>query len=323
MVIHATGPVDVEGFIDEEKVKAVLFANLPGEESGNALVDILIGKRSPSGKLPFTMGKSLADYGPAATILRKVDKQYPLPQVSFSEGLMIDYRHFDKHDIMPRFEFGYGLSYTTFDIVDVKIEIVGDLKSLEPPPRPDLPIAPPTYNSTLPPPSDALFPANFRRLHNYQYPYIDSADSIHYQPQLPPPSDPHALPSPAGGGQGGNPALFDTLISLNVTVKNTGSHHAASAVVQTYVSLPPVFRDPDSYELVEFPVRVLRDFEKVPLRPGAVDTVSLRLTRRDLSYWSATRQNWLMPCALGAAAGVNVSVGFSSRDLRWARLIGA
>lgn len=95
VVVHAVGPVVVEKWIDLPGVKAVLFAHLPGEESGNALVELLFGDRTPSGKLPYTLGKKLEDYGPTAGILYKKNDEVT-PQQTFSEGLEVDYRYFDK-----------------------------------------------------------------------------------------------------------------------------------------------------------------------------------------------------------------------------------
>lgn len=69
VVIHSVGPVVMEKWIDLPTVKAVLLANLPGQESGNALADIIFGDESPSGHLPYTIGKSLEDYGPGGQIL--------------------------------------------------------------------------------------------------------------------------------------------------------------------------------------------------------------------------------------------------------------
>nr|XP_018261591.1 uncharacterized protein I303_06029 [Kwoniella dejecticola CBS 10117]OBR83749.1 hypothetical protein I303_06029 [Kwoniella dejecticola CBS 10117] len=114
VVMHAGGQVIVEDWIDLPKIGAVLFAGYPGQETGNALVDILWGDVNPSAKLPFTMGKKAEDW-PKNNIVRDMGKgHYPVSK--FTEGLAIDYKWFDKHDINPRFEFGYGLSYTNFEL---------------------------------------------------------------------------------------------------------------------------------------------------------------------------------------------------------------
>jgi len=120
VVIHAVGPVVMESWINHPRIKAILMANLPGEESGNAIASILFGDESPSGKLPYTIGKALADYGPGGQVLYLPNGV--IPQQDFTEGLYIDYRHFDKNGVDVRYEFGYGLSYTTFEYKDLKID---------------------------------------------------------------------------------------------------------------------------------------------------------------------------------------------------------
>ena len=97
--MHTVGPIILEAFADLDNVKAIVWAGLPGQESGNALVEVLWGDVSPSGKLPYTIAKQQSDYG--TTIQSGTD--------SFSEGLYIDYRYLDKNSIAPRYEFGYGL----------------------------------------------------------------------------------------------------------------------------------------------------------------------------------------------------------------------
>ena len=173
VVVHAVGPVDLERWIDLPGVKAVLLANLPGEESGNALVDVLFGDVDASGRLPYTVGKSLDDYGKGGQVL-----YYPnavVPQQNFDEGLYIDYRHFDKNSITPRYEFGFGLSYTTFSFSNLVLTTSKPKSSL-PSPRPELATPPYYYNvlNVIPDPSAALFPPNFRKLKKYIYPYITS-----------------------------------------------------------------------------------------------------------------------------------------------------
>lgn len=110
VIVHAVGPVLLESWIENPNVTAVLWASLPGQESGTAEVDILWGAVNPSGRLPYTIAKKRSDY-PADVLY---ESNMTVPQITYSEGLHIDYRHFDQADIEPRFEFGYGLSYTTF-----------------------------------------------------------------------------------------------------------------------------------------------------------------------------------------------------------------
>jgi beta-glucosidase len=105
VVVHSVGPILMEEWIDNPSVVAVVWAGLPGQESGNGLVDILYGAASPSGKLPYTIAKRAEDYG---TVISKT-----LTDANWD--LFIDYRRFDKLNISPRFEFGFGLSYTTFN----------------------------------------------------------------------------------------------------------------------------------------------------------------------------------------------------------------
>ncbi|KAK8064558.1 beta-glucosidase 1 [Apiospora phragmitis] len=94
-------------------VKAVVWAGLPSQESGNALVDVLYGANSPSGKLPYTIAKAAGDYG---TSVSRGGSD------SFSEGLYIDYRHFDRANIAPRYEFSFGFSYTNFTYSAIAVE---------------------------------------------------------------------------------------------------------------------------------------------------------------------------------------------------------
>lgn len=68
---------------------AVLSAGLPGQESGNAIVDVLFGKVNPSGRLIYTMAKQRSDY--PADVLYELGAE-ETPQITYSEGLNIDYR---------------------------------------------------------------------------------------------------------------------------------------------------------------------------------------------------------------------------------------
>ena len=111
------GPVIVEEWIDHPNVTAVVAAHFPGQESGDAIASVLFGDVSPSGKLPYTIAHSLDDYPPNTII----DDQVLHPQSNFTESTLIDYRWFSAHNITPRFEFGFGMSYSTFAYSDINV----------------------------------------------------------------------------------------------------------------------------------------------------------------------------------------------------------
>lgn len=110
IVLHNAGVRLVDGFADHANVMAIILAHLLGRDSGDALVSLLFGKVSPSGKLPYTVARDEADYGRVLALDRPEGKYRRFPQSDFTEGVYLDYRWFDKHDIEPRYEFGFGLS---------------------------------------------------------------------------------------------------------------------------------------------------------------------------------------------------------------------
>ncbi|KAL5115173.1 hypothetical protein ACEQ8H_006927 [Pleosporales sp. CAS-2024a] len=114
VVTHSSG-VNVLPWADHPNVTAILAAHFPGQESGNALVDVLYGAVNPSGHLPYTIALEASDYNaPPTTGINTtgVDDW----QSWFDEQLEIDYRYFDAHNMSVRYEFGFGLSYTTFNM---------------------------------------------------------------------------------------------------------------------------------------------------------------------------------------------------------------
>ncbi|KAK3377960.1 beta-glucosidase [Podospora didyma] len=121
VVLHNAGIRLVDQFIDHPNVTAVLFAHLPGELSGRALTSILYGKSNPSGRLPYTIARNETDYPVLGPDLPQ-GQFLKFPQSNFSEGTLLDYRHFDAKNITPRYEFGFGLSYTTFNYSNLAIE---------------------------------------------------------------------------------------------------------------------------------------------------------------------------------------------------------
>jgi beta-glucosidase len=108
------------------KVKAVVEMWWPGDEGGWSTANLLLGKVSPAGRLPVTWGKRLDDY--AAT-----DPKHPERsgkgvdgKTTYSEGVNVGYRWFDKENIEPLFAFGHGLSYTTFAYSGLKVKKSSD-----------------------------------------------------------------------------------------------------------------------------------------------------------------------------------------------------
>jgi beta-glucosidase len=123
VVLNTSQPVALP-WVD--KVKAVLEMWWPGDEGGFATANLLAGKASPAGRLPVTWAKSLSDY--AAT-----DPKHPERSMkgvdgktTYSEGVNVGYRWFDKEKIDPLFAFGHGLSYTTFEYSGLKVEKKAD-----------------------------------------------------------------------------------------------------------------------------------------------------------------------------------------------------
>jgi beta-glucosidase len=108
------------------KVKAVLEMWWPGDEGGWSTANLLLGKSSPAGRLPVTWAKRLEDY--AATDPRHPERSFKGVdgKTTYSEGVNVGYRWFDKEKIAPLFAFGHGLSYTTFAYSGMKIEKASD-----------------------------------------------------------------------------------------------------------------------------------------------------------------------------------------------------
>jgi beta-glucosidase len=123
VVLHNAGTRLVDNFVDHPNVTAIIFAHLPGQDSGRALVSLLYGKTNSSGCLPYTVARNESDYGAVLTpdVTLPPNRFERFPQSDFSEGVFTDYRHFDRYNITPRYEFGFGLSYTTFAYANLQV----------------------------------------------------------------------------------------------------------------------------------------------------------------------------------------------------------
>jgi beta-glucosidase len=120
VVVHNAGIYVVDAWIEHPNVTAVVIAHLPGQDAGTALVQLLYGEFSPSGRLPYTIAKSEEDYG---DLLGPCIDASLSPQCDFAEGVNIDYRSFLDRDITPRYEFGYGLTYSSFSYSDLVVNV--------------------------------------------------------------------------------------------------------------------------------------------------------------------------------------------------------
>ena len=213
VVLFSSGGVEMKRWLD--KTPAVLEAFYPGQEAGRSLAAVLFGDVSPSGKLPVTYTKSLDDLD-----AKVVETKYPDSVCEFG------YRHFDQKKIEPLFPFGHGLSYTTFEYSDLKVN-KGNKK---------------------------------------------------------------------GAGT-----------TVNLTVKNTGKVFGGE-VVQIYVGQPK--------SSIERPVRELKGFQKVFLKPGESRKLEIALDPRAFAFWDVVSHGWKVE-----PGAFVIEAASSSRDIRISKTI--
>lgn len=99
------------------EVPAVIQSWFGGQEAGNSIVDVLFGAVNPSGKLPVSFPKTEADSPSYGNFPGDLETD----QVVYQEGIRIGYRYFDAYPEKVAFPFGFGLSYTTFEISDFAV----------------------------------------------------------------------------------------------------------------------------------------------------------------------------------------------------------
>nr|RBQ93884.1 hypothetical protein FVER53263_01568 [Fusarium verticillioides] len=116
VVTHCGGP-EVMPWTMNPNVSAIVAAHYPGQELGNSILDVLTGNVNPSGKLHFTIAKERGGlHGKITNITGSAAEDSSNWRSDFSQGLFNDYRHFDNKGLEALYEFGYGLSYTTFGL---------------------------------------------------------------------------------------------------------------------------------------------------------------------------------------------------------------
>lgn len=115
VLVLNTNMLEMGQFARAKNIKAILLMGIPGMEAGNSLADVLTGAVNPSGRLTATWAKKYKDYSTcysAATLNANAKKN----EIDYKEGIYVGYRYFDTFDVTPLYPFGYGLSYTTFDM---------------------------------------------------------------------------------------------------------------------------------------------------------------------------------------------------------------
>lgn len=132
VILNVCGVIETKSWISAPD--AVLTAWLPGQEGGNSVADILIGKESPSGRLPMTWPVSYNDVPSKADFptpdeisdeqltealegfsdVRTTGARKNFDYTEYNDGIYVGYRYYDTKDVSVSFPFGYGLSYTSF-----------------------------------------------------------------------------------------------------------------------------------------------------------------------------------------------------------------
>ncbi|KAF2836614.1 glycoside hydrolase family 3 protein [Patellaria atrata CBS 101060] len=308
VVMHTVGAVMVDSFYDNPNVTAILWAGLPGEESGNSIADVLYGRINPGGKLPFTIAKSPEDY--PTSIIYTPNNGNDAPQQDFDEGVFIDYRAFDRDNIDPIYEFGFGMSYTTFTYSDLTIE-KHDVAPYQPRTGMTQPAPLLRNESANPDMEEYLYPDGFRKIPFHIYPYLTSTDlaesyngsdygmtPAEFLPEGIADASPQPV-LPASGAPGGNPQLWDVLFTVRATITNTGDVDGEE-IAQLYISPG----GPDD------PKVILRNFDRLAIAAGESAVFEGTITRRDLSNWDTAAQDWRI-----SDYPKRVFVGASSRNL--------
>ena len=137
VVLNVSGPVEVASWRD--KVDAILVCWMPGLEGGNSVADVMLGKVSPSGHLPMSFPISYADVPsqnfpvnvPETGLNQSFEnystryKYYDQPNIdytNYTEDIFVGYRHYATRDVEVAYPFGHGLTYSDFDLSDMKVK---------------------------------------------------------------------------------------------------------------------------------------------------------------------------------------------------------
>nr|ABI94089.1 beta-glucosidase [uncultured bacterium] len=122
VVLNIGGVMDLTPLTTLEGISAVVLMGQLGSVGGLALADVLTGAENPSGKLTDTWARAYGDYPSSAGFSSNdgdVDDEY------YTEGIFVGYRYFDTFGVEPLYPFGFGRSYTTFEVTPTGFEYEG------------------------------------------------------------------------------------------------------------------------------------------------------------------------------------------------------
>ena len=122
LVINTGGLVDLAFTEEFPQIKSILQFMQAGQEGGNAFADVVSGDVTPSGKMTDTWALDYYDYPNASFFSFKSGNVY---KEEYKEGIYVGYRYFDTFEVPVRYCFGYGLSYTAFQIHPGEISVSG------------------------------------------------------------------------------------------------------------------------------------------------------------------------------------------------------
>ena len=178
--MHTVGPVLLDSFVNNTNVTAIVWAGLPGQESGNSITDVLYGKVPPGGKSPFTWAARARTTAPTSCTrptprcrrptLRRASSSTTGPLTGAARN--------------PCMSFGHGLTYSTFEYSDL---FIGKPNASAYTPASGMTSAAPSLSNASANLGDYLFPGdiNGTRVPLYVYPYLNSTDAAAAS------SDPH------------------------------------------------------------------------------------------------------------------------------------
>ena len=118
VLLNVGGVIDLTALKAIEGVQAIMLVGQTGNMGGYAVADVLTAKTIPSGKLTDTWARSYEDYPSSATFSHRdgnLDDEY------YSDGIYVGYRYFDTFGVMPLYCFGYGKSYTEFEMKTINV----------------------------------------------------------------------------------------------------------------------------------------------------------------------------------------------------------